>query len=90
LKENRFSVSLGFMRTLTVTEAKPKLGHLVDLALQSKPVFIRRGQQVVQLVPAVLPDPIAVYPEGALTRPDHRIETLTQRFSEDEDQPLRR
>jgi hypothetical protein len=64
------------MHALTVTEAKGKLGRLVDNALKSKPVFIRRGSRVVQLVPAVLPEPIPVYPEGALKRSAEQIEFL--------------
>lgn len=54
------------MKTMTVSEAKGVLGRLVDQALKSKAVFIRRGERVVQLVPAVMPDPVPVYPKGAL------------------------
>jgi len=58
---------------MTVSEAKSVLGRLVDQALASKPVFIRRGSRVVQLVPAVMPDPIPVFAEGALTMTDERV-----------------
>ena len=64
------------MLTLTVTEAKPRLGHLVDLALKSKSVFIRRGGRVVQLVPAVMPDPIPAMPEGHFTITEERAAFL--------------
>jgi hypothetical protein len=59
--------------SLTVTEAKGILGRLVDDALKAKPVFIRRGSRVVQLVPAVMSEPIPVFPEGALTMTDERV-----------------
>jgi hypothetical protein len=59
--------------SLTVTEAKGILGRLVDDALKAKPVFIRRGSRVVQLVPAVMSAPIPVFPEGALTMTDERV-----------------
>ena len=59
--------------SLTVTEAKGILGRLVDDALKAKPVFIRRGMRVVQLVPAVLSEPIPVFIEGALAMTDERV-----------------
>lgn len=53
------------MKTMTVSKAKGVLGRLVDDALKSKPVFIRRGARVVQIVPAVMPDPVSVLPNRA-------------------------
>jgi len=50
--------------TFTVSGAKGVLGRLVDDALKSKPVFIRRGSRMVQLVPAAMPEPIPVRPPG--------------------------
>lgn len=76
------------MKTMTVTEAKGVLGHLVDRALQSKPVFIRRGERVVQLVPAAMPDPIPVYPPGAMERSAEQIAFLQS--GADEPEPYRR
>jgi hypothetical protein len=61
------------MKPLTVTEAKPRLGNLVDRALRLEPIFLRRGKRMVQLVPAAVPDPIPALPEGALTMSDERI-----------------
>lgn len=78
------------MQTMTVSEAKPQLGHLVDLALNDTPVFIRRGDRVVQLVPAVLPSPFPLIPEGALTRSAEQIAFLSQSASEDEGAPFER
>jgi hypothetical protein len=78
------------MKTLTVSEAKPRLGKLVDDALRAKPVFIRRGSQVVQLVAAVMPDPIPVYPTGALARSDAEIAHLSKTVTDDESEPFRR
>jgi hypothetical protein len=34
------------------------------MALKNRPVFIRRGQRMLQLVEATLPEPIPHYPEG--------------------------
>jgi len=39
------------MRTLTVEEATPGLGHLVELALAGERIQIRKGNQVVELRP---------------------------------------
>lgn len=78
------------MKTLTVSEAKPRLGKLVDDALRAKPVFIRRGSKVVQLVPATMPDPIPVYPAGALARTDAEIATMSATATDDEAAPYHR
>ena len=61
------------MKPLTITQAKPRLGNLVDRALRSEPIFLRRGGRIVQIVPAAVPDPIPVIPEGALTMTEDRI-----------------
>ncbi len=76
------------MKTMTVTEAKGVLGQLVDRALKSKPVFIRRGDRVVQLVPAAMPDPIPVYPPGALEMTEERLAFINS--MPDEPEPLKR
>ncbi|MGH7945135.1 MAG: hypothetical protein ACREH8_15620 [Opitutaceae bacterium] len=75
-------------KTLTVSEAKGVLGRLVDDALKSKPVFIRRGERVVQLVPAVLPEPIPVYPPGTLEMTEERLAFINS--MPDEPEPIRR
>jgi hypothetical protein len=40
------------MKTLTVEEATPGLGHLVELALAGEQIQIRKGNGVVELRPA--------------------------------------
>jgi hypothetical protein len=42
------------MKTLTVEEATPGLGRLVDLALAGEQIQIRKGNGVVELRPAQL------------------------------------
>ena len=74
------------MKPLTVTEAKPRLGNLVDRALRSEPVFLRRGRRMVQIVPAAIPDPIPVLPEGALTMTEERVAFINS--MPDESEPL--
>lgn len=66
------------MKTLSVTEAKPRLGSLVDRALRSEPVFIRRGSRVVQIVPAIVPDPVSVMPVGHYAITDERAAFLNE------------
>ena len=41
------------MKTLTVEEASPGLGRLVDLALAGEQIQIRKGNGVVELRPAL-------------------------------------
>ncbi len=78
------------MRTITVSEAKPRLGKLADAALKGHSVFIRRGSEVLQLVRAAMPDPVAVYPLGAFARDDAAIARLTGTASDDEAEPFHR
>jgi hypothetical protein len=47
------------MKTLTVEEATPGLGRLVDLALAGEKIQIRRGNGVVELRPANTVQPAA-------------------------------
>jgi hypothetical protein len=75
------------MKPLTVTEAKPRLGDLVDRALRSEAIFLRRGRRMVQIVPATVPDPIPVLPEGALTMTDERIAFINSMPADAEPMP---
>jgi len=45
------------MRTLTVEEATPGLGRLVELALAGEQIQIRKGNGIVELRPAQAPQP---------------------------------
>jgi len=59
------------MKTLTVEEATPGLGQLVDLALAGERIQIRRGNGVVELRPAqatVAPIMEQLTPREALRR----------------------
>ena len=87
-RSDKRSIFRTAMRTLTVSEAKAVLGSLVDRALASKPVFIRRGARVVQLVPAVMPEPIPAFPEGSLTMTDERVARINS--MPDDARPLNR
>ena len=73
---------------MTVSKAKGVLGRLVDQALKSKSVFIRRGERVVQLVPAEMPDPVEIYPPGAMEMTDERVAFINS--MPDEPEPLKR
>jgi len=64
------------MKTYSVTEAKAQLGSLADLALRNRPIFIRRGQRVLQLVEATIPEPIPHFPEGHFAVGEERAEYL--------------
>jgi hypothetical protein len=78
------------MTPMTVSEAKPHLGKLADAALKGQGVFIRRGSEVLQLVRAVMPDPIPVYPFGALARGAVDIARLSATATADEAVPFLR
>ena len=53
------------MEYLTVSTAKPKLGHILDNILKKGSfVVIRRGNRYVQLSEYVLPDPKPERPPG--------------------------
>lgn len=61
--DNRFVFKTD-MKSYSVTAAKPILGKLADKALRHEPIFIRRRQRLLQLVEAVVPEPIPSLPEG--------------------------
>ncbi len=52
------------MNIITLSEAKPQMGRLVDSALRGESVLIRKGNRVVQLTEYVMPEPIPVRPAG--------------------------
>ena len=59
------------MRTLTVEEATPGLGRLVELALAGEQIQIRKGSGVVELRPAGTAGPVTealMSPREALRR----------------------
>ncbi len=56
------------MEVLTVSQAKPRIGRLVEQALQGEPVVIRKGNRLVQLTEYVVPAPIPERPVGHFRR----------------------
>ena len=56
------------MEILTLTEAKPKIGRLIDRALAGKAVLIRKGGKLVQLSKFVAPKPVPARPVGYFRR----------------------
>ena len=46
------------MEILTLSQAKPKMGRLIDRALHGEAVVIRKGSRLVQLTEYVVPEPI--------------------------------
>jgi hypothetical protein len=64
------------MKIHSVTEAKAKLGLLADLALKKRPIFIRRGQRILQLVEATMPELIPHYSVGHFAVGDECAEYL--------------
>ncbi|MFZ5495415.1 MAG: hypothetical protein ACOZE5_08780 [Verrucomicrobiota bacterium] len=56
------------MDILTVSQAKPRMGRLIDRALGGEPVLIRKGNRLVQLTEYVVPEPIPVRPVGYFRR----------------------
>ena len=51
------------MEILTLSQAKPRMGRLIDRALHGEAVVIRKGNRLVQLTEYVVPEPI---PERAV------------------------
>jgi hypothetical protein len=53
------------MKSLTVSEAKPRLGRIVDRVIrEGKPAIIRRKGGLVQIARHPAPEPIPVRPPG--------------------------
>lgn len=56
------------MEILTLSQAKPSMGRLIDRALHGEAVVIRRGSRLVQLTGYVVPEPIPERPVGYFRR----------------------
>jgi hypothetical protein len=56
------------MEILTLSQVKPRIGRLVERALQGEFVVIRKGNRLVRLTEYVLPDPIPERPVGHFQR----------------------
>ncbi|MDQ5978334.1 MAG: hypothetical protein QG602_1308 [Verrucomicrobiota bacterium] len=56
------------MEILTLSQAKPRMGRLIDRALDGEPVVIRKGNRLVQLTEYVVPAPIPERPAGHFRR----------------------
>ena len=56
------------MEILTLSQAKPRMGRLIDRALHGEPVVIRKGGRLVQLTEYVVPEPIPDRPVGYFRR----------------------
>ena len=56
------------MEILTLSQAKPRMGRLIDRALHGEPVVIRKGGRLVQLTEYVVPEPIPERPIGYFRR----------------------
>lgn len=56
------------MEILTLAEAKPKIGRLIDRALAGQPVLIQKRGKLVQLTEFVVPEPIPDRPVGYFRR----------------------
>ena len=56
------------MEILTLSQAKPRMGRLIDRALHGEPVVIRKGNRLVQLTEYVVPEPIPERPVGYFRR----------------------
>ncbi len=63
------------MEILTLSQAKPRMGRLIDRALHGDPVVIRKGNRMVQLTEYVVPEPIPERPVGYFQRKPAGYET---------------
>jgi hypothetical protein len=57
------------MEILTLSQAKPKIGRLIDRALLGETVLIRKGGRLVQLTECAVPEPIPARSVGYFRRP---------------------
>ena len=56
------------MEILTLSQAKPCIGRLIERALHGEAVVIRKGNRLVQLTEYVVPEPIPERPAGYFRR----------------------
>ena len=56
------------MEIFTVSQAKPRIGSLIERALQGDAVVIRKGNRLVQLTEYIMPEPVPDRPVGYFSR----------------------
>jgi hypothetical protein len=56
------------MEIITVSQAKPHIGRLIERALGGEVVIIRKGNRLVQLTEYVVPEPVPDRPVGYFSR----------------------
>jgi hypothetical protein len=56
------------MEIISLSKAKPKMGRLIDRALQGEAVLIRKGARMVQLTEYTVPEPMPDRPIGYFRR----------------------
>ena len=78
---DRFSVYLWSMiKALTVSQAKPKLGRLLDQATKGASIYLRRKHQLFRIEPVELPEPVPSRPVGFFSfGPDDELTALANR-----------
>jgi hypothetical protein len=55
---------MGLMKTFNISEAKKNMGRVFAWAKRGEIVLLRHGQDLMQLVPYALPEPIPHRPVG--------------------------
>jgi antitoxin (DNA-binding transcriptional repressor) of toxin-antitoxin stability system len=56
------------MEIISLSQAKPRMGRLIDRALKGEAILIRKGGHLVQLTEYVVPEPIPQRPMGYFRR----------------------
>lgn len=59
------------VKALTVSQAKPKLGALLDQATKGRAVYLRRKDRLFRIEPVELPEPIPSRPVGYFEFPEN-------------------
>ena len=58
------------LKALTVSQAKPRLGSLLDQTTRGRSVYIRRKNRLFRIEPVEVPEPIPVRPVGYFQFPE--------------------
>ncbi len=56
------------MEILSLSQAKPRMGRLIERALQGEAVLIRKGNRLVRLTEYIVPEPVPERPAGYFRR----------------------
>ena len=66
------------VKTIRISEAKRNFGRIFARARKGETIILQNGDDYMQLVPCVAPDPAPVYPVGTFRHTDEEVAMINE------------